>query len=111
MKLASLLVFLTVNAFASNSLKTQLPQDHGLYFLAATSSEIIHKVDKEAGRERGQEVCQYLGYKKLVKMTQKRMGHEVARANGILHGGLVTINLAEYGSGFNAVIDELQCSK
>lgn len=111
MKMTSLFLFLTVSAFAGSSLKTQLPKDHGLYFLAATSSEISQKIDKEARKERALEVCKHMGYKKLIKVTQKIMGHELLKVNDVQRGNLVVLNLKEYGTGFHAVIDKLECSK
>lgn len=111
MKVASLFLFLSVSAFAGNSLKTELPKDHGLYFLAATSAEISQKMDKEARKERALEVCKHMGYKKLVKVTQKMMGHELVKVNDVQRGNLVAVDLRDYGTGFHAVIDKLECSK
>lgn len=108
------LLILSVNSFAKTTYKTELPREHGFYFLGATSSEIIHGINKEAVKERAEALCKYMGFKRLVKANSTILPKQQHKVNDIQKGNLVSIDLWRMnGSGVNqhAVINELECSK
>lgn len=110
-------LFLVITSFATwanADFKVQFPQDNGRFLLGVLADEQGSGIEKESMNRRGQAFCEYLGYKKLVKISVTYMGVPLLKVYDISGDKIIAKDLRQGGkylySYHHAVINNLECS-